>query len=292
VYVGNDRPGQIARFSKFASGYNANIHKLNMISRGQIIACESLLNISDLNITREEFVKGLRTLGKELELQIIVESEDVFKKKVRKLLILDLEENLIQIQGLTEFLNKIQLSDLDKEIVYELKTKKDYQAIKELGINSLKGMEIKMLNQLISSLKISPGTEEFIRALKLMQYTIALLSNSLSIFTDIIKNRLNLEYAFGNALEVREGKITGKYVKNLEIDPQKKEKLVNWLAVMEKVPEVEVIQFGLDNFEIGFDYERINNMIQQKQITVSQILGLFISIGMMDSQIEKIRELY
>jgi hypothetical protein len=33
-------------------------------------------------------------------------------------------------------------------------------------------------------------------------------------------------------------------------------------------------------------------MIQQKQITVSQILGLFISIGMMDSQIEKIRELY
>jgi phosphoserine phosphatase len=139
-----------------------------------------------------------------------------------------------------------------------------------------------------------------------MQYTIALLSNSLSIFTDIIKNRLNLEYAFGNALEVREGKITGKYVKNLEIDPQKKEKLVNWLAVMEKVPEVEVIQFGLDNFEkdpilahsaglkisIGFDYERINNMIQQKQITVSQILGLFISIGMMDSQIEKIRELY
>jgi phosphoserine phosphatase len=306
VYVGNDRPGQIARFSKFASGYNANIHKLNMISRGQIVACESLLNISDLNITREEFVKGLRTLGKELELQIIVESEDVFKKKVRKLLILDLEENLIQIQGLTEFLNKIQLSDLDKEIVYELKTKKDYQAIKELGINSLKGMDIEILNQLISSLRISPGTEEFIRALKLMQYTIALLSNSLSIFTDIVKNRLNLEYAFGNAIEVRDGKLTGKYIKNLEIDPQKKEKLVNWLAVMEKVPEVEVIQFGLDNFEkdpilahsaglkisIGFDYERINNMIQQKQITVSQILGLFISIGMMDSQIEKIRELF
>jgi phosphoserine phosphatase len=277
-----------------------------MISRGQIIACESLLNISDLNISREKFVNGLRTLGKELEVQIIVESEDVFKKKIRKLLILDLEENLIQIKGLTEFLNEIQLSDLDKRIVYELKNIRDYQEIKELGVNSLKGMEMDTLNQLISSLRISPGTEEFIRALKLMQYTIAFLSNSLSNFTDVLKNRLNLEYAFGNAIEVREGKITGKYIKSLEIDPQKKEKLINWLAVMEKVPEVEVIQFGLDNFEkdpilahsaglkisIGFDYEKIKKMIQQQKITVSQILGLFISIGMMDSQVDKIRELF
>ncbi|MHA2122029.1 MAG: hypothetical protein ACW990_12575, partial [Promethearchaeota archaeon] len=71
-------------------------------------------------------------------------------------------------------------------------------------------------------------------------------------------------------------------------------------------PEVEVIQFGLDNFEkdpilahsaglkisIGFDYEKIKKMIQQQKITVSQILGLFISIGMMDSQVDKIRELF
>ncbi len=306
VYVGNDRPGQIAKFSKFAGEHNANIHKLNMISRGQIIACESLLNISDLNISREEFVIGLRTLGKELELQIIIESEDVFKKKTRKLLILDLEENLIQIQGLSKFLNEIQLSDLDKGMIYDLKKLEEYQEIKALGVKTLKGMDIDMLNQLISSLRISPGTEEFIRALKLMQYTIALLSNSLSNFTDVLKNRLNLEYAFGNAIEINDGKITGKYIKSLEIDPQKKEKLINWLAVMEKVPEVEVIQFGLDNFEkdpilahsaglkitIGFDYEEIKNMIQQQKITVSQILGLFISIGMMDSQIDKIRELY
>jgi len=306
VFVGNDKPGLIAKFSNYSGRHNANIHKLNMISRGKIIACESLLNISDLNISREEFISGLRTLGKELELQIIVESEDVFRKKVRKLLILDLEENLIQIQGLSEFLTEIQLSNIDKSLIYELKSIEVYQEIKELGLKSLKGMDLKILNQLISSLKISPGTEEFIRALKLMQYTIALLSNSLSKFTDILKTRLNLEYAFGNAIEVREGKITGKYIGSLEIDPQKKEKLINWLAVMEKVPEVEVIQFGLDNFEkdpilahsaglkidVGFDYELIKNMIKQQKISVSQILGLFISIGMMDSQVDEIRELY
>ena len=138
-----------------------------------------------------------------------------------------------------------------------------------------------------------------------MQYTIALLSNSLSFFTDLLKKRLNLDYAFGNAIEVSDGKITGKYIKILEINPQKKQRLINWLAVMEKIPEVEVVKFGLEKNEkdpilshsaglkisIGFDYEEVKKMIQQHKITASQILGLFISIGMIDSQIDKIREL-
>ncbi len=304
VFVGNDKPGLISTFSNYAGQNNANIHKLNMISRGQIIACESLLNISDLEISKDNFINGLRSLGNELGLQIIIESENVFKKKTRKLLILDLDENLVQIQGLNKFLNEIYLNDSDKKIFQKLKTTKIGQEVKELGVESLRGMEIDILDQLISSIRISPGTEEFIRALKLMQYTIALLSNSLSLFTDLLKKRLNLEYAFGNAIEVSDRKITGKYVKNLEITPQKKQGLINWLAVMEKVPEVEVVKFGLDKndkdpilshsaglkISVSFDYEKVKKMIQQHKITANQMLGLFISNGMIDSQIDKIRE--
>ncbi|MHA2037446.1 MAG: ACT domain-containing protein [Promethearchaeota archaeon] len=305
VFVGTDKPGLIASLSNYAGQNNANIHKLNMISRGQIIACESLLNVSDLKISRDDFILGLRSLGKELGLQIIIESENVFRKKTRKLLILDLDENLIQIQDLNKFLNEINLNDSDKNVIEKLRITKNSQDIKEIGIESLRGLKINILDQLISSIRISPGTEEFIRALKLMEYTIALLSNSLSYFTDLLKERLNLEYAFGNAIEVSDGKITGKFIKTLEISPQKKQRLVNWLAVMEKVPEMEVVKFGLDDIEkdpilshsaglkisISFNYEEIKKMIQQCKITASQIIGLFISIGMIDSQIDKIRNL-
>ncbi len=304
VFVGPDKPGLIATFSNYAGQNNANIHKLNMISRGQIIACESLLNISDLEISRDTFIYGLRSLGEELGLQIIIESEDVLMKKTRKLLILDLDENLIQIQGLSKFLNEIHLNESDKKFYQKIKDAKNSQDIMKLGLEALKGMEFSVINRLISSIRISPGTEEFIRALKLMQYTIALISNSLSLFTDLLKNRLNLEYAFGNALEVSDRKITGKYIKNLEITSQKKERLINWLAVMEKIPEMEVVQFGLDNndkdpilsqsaglkISISFNYDEVKKVIEQNNITASQLLGLFISIGMIDYQIDEIRE--
>ncbi|MHA2006426.1 MAG: ACT domain-containing protein [Promethearchaeota archaeon] len=305
VFVGTDKPGLIATLSDYAGQNNVNIHKLNMIARGKIIACESLLNVSDLTISSEEFISGLRSLGEELGLQIIIESENVFKKKARKLMILDLDENLIQIQGLDKFLNEINLNDSDKTMVQKMRNTINSQEVKELGIEALKGMEIKILDQLILLIRISPGTEEFIRALKLMQYTIALLTNSLSSFTDLLKKRLDLEYAFGNAIDVSDGKITGNFIKSLEITPQKKQRIINWLASMEKIPEVEVVQFGLDKDEkdpilahsaglkisISFNYEEVKKMIQQQKITSSQILGLFMSIGMIDSQINKITEL-
>lgn len=147
---------------------------------------------------------------------------------------------------------------------------------------------------------ISPGTEEFIRALKLMQYSIALISGSLSLFTDFLNKSLNLEYSFGNAIEIEEGIITGKYIKNLKIDHSKKLQLINWLASMEKIPEEEVVQFGLDEFEvvqfglvdlkinISFNYKSLIKAIQDGEFTSDQILSLFIIIGMLESQIEEI----
>lgn len=137
---------------------------------------------------------------------------------------------------------------------------------------------------------ISPGTEEFIRALKLMQYSIALISGSLSLFTDFLNKSLNLEYSFGNAIEIEEGIITGKYIKNLKIDHSKKLQLINWLASMEKIPEEEVVQFGLVDLKINisFNYKSLIKAIQDGEFTSDQILSLFIIIGMLESQIEEI----
>ncbi|MHA1729251.1 MAG: ACT domain-containing protein [Promethearchaeota archaeon] len=305
IFVGPDNPGLISAFSIYAGKNNVNIHRLSMISRGQIIACESLLDISDLNISMEEFNDGLKNLGEKLGLQIIIESENVFKKKVKKLLILDLDENFIQIQGLTKFFNNIIITDSDKELIQKLKKADNNKEIKEIGINYLKGMEINLLNQIINCIVISPGTEEFIRALKLMQYTIVLISNSLSLFTDFLKRRLDLEYAFGNAIDINDKIVEGNFTKSLEINPQKKIKLINWLATMEKIPEAEVIQFGLDEKEkdpifshsaglkicIGFDYILLKKLIIQRKCSAGQILSVFISIGIQFSQIDKILKL-
>jgi phosphoserine phosphatase len=301
IFVGPDRPGLISAISDYAGKHNANIHRLNMISRGEIIACECLLDISSLDINRDDFNTGLSSLGEELGLQIIIESKNVFKKKVNKLLIVDLDDHLIQIQGFMEFFSDVKDNDTELQIIKNIISADNSQEMKKLSISYLKGMEIEILKQIISSIMIYPGTEEFIRALKLMQYRIALISNSISFFTDFLKEQLNLEYAFGNAIEIDNGIITGKFIEKIEINTQKKQKLINWLATMEKIPEAEVIKFGLGEKEkdsilahsadlkidVGFNYNNLQNLLDQRKCSISQIFSVFIAIGIQDSQLKK-----
>ncbi len=311
VFVGPDRPGLIASISKFAGKNNANIHRMNMISRGEIIACESLLDISVLEIEKTDFISGLKTLGEELGLQIIITSENVLTKKVRKLAIIDLDENLIQIQGFSDFFKSLEKNkEFDKFILnirdfYSTKERNSHE-IKQFCISYLNGINPELIRNIISKIIISPGTEELIRALKLMQYHIALISSSISIFTDFLKEQLNLEYAFGSTIEVRNNKLTGKFNENLEINLKKKPKLINWLASMEKIPEAEILKFGLipDENEkssilshledlkiyIRFDFEDLRTKIKRGEITIIQALNLLICIGMQESQINFIAD--
>ena len=302
IFVGPDRPGLISALSNYMGKNNANIHRLNMISRGEIIACECLLDISSLDILKDEFIIGLSSLGEELGLQIIIESKNVFKKKVNKLLIIDLDENLIQVQGFIKFLSQGIISDSELKIIQKIISAENGQEMKKLSISCLKGMEIDILKQIISSIIIYPGTEEFIRALKLMQYKIALISNSISFFIDLLKEELNLDYAFGNAIEIDNGIITGRFIEKIEINTQKKQKLINWLVTMEKIPEAEVIKFGLDEKEkdsmlahsadlkidIGFNYNTLKNLLNHNKCSISQIFSVFIAIGIQDSQLKQL----
>lgn len=218
-------------------------------------------------------------------------------------MILDLDENQLYIQGINTFLDDISLSEKINQMIDNIKKKSNLIEIKRLSLQYLQGLNVTGLNEIISTVKISPGTEEMIYAMKLMEYTIALMSNSLNFFTDLVKVRLNLEYAFGNAIEVKNNVITGKFVESLEMNPQKKLRLINWLATMEKVPEPEVHTFGSDDRDpllsntaglkltIGFDFSQLRKWIKEKRFTVEQILAVLINVAGSDELIDKIKKL-
>ena len=297
VFVGPDRPGIIATIADYVGKNNANIQKMNMIARGEIIASEILIDISEIEVSIREFHNGIRELGKKIGLQVIIESEDIFKKKKRKLMVMDLDQNLISIQGLENFIQKLKIYNISNPLIEQIKNIEDKEKLKELGLKLMKDMQINTINEILCTLRISPGTEELIRALKLMNYHIAIISNSISLFIEKIKNRLELEYAFGETIEIKEGKITGQYVKDLKITPRKKVRLINWLANMEKVPEAEISHFALDEKDplfshfvdlkvvISFDWDKIESLISSGKCTILQILGLLLNIGMHDLQL-------
>ena len=83
------------------------------------------------------------------------------------------------------------------------------QALKE-RVSLLKGLKESIVRQLAEKMTLTPGAEELIEILKLLNYKIAIISGGFNIFTNTLKKKLGIEYTFSNKLVIEDGILTGE----------------------------------------------------------------------------------
>ncbi|MEE8222551.1 MAG: phosphoserine phosphatase SerB [Nitrosomonadaceae bacterium] len=77
----------------------------------------------------------------------------------------------------------------------------------------LQGLDQSMLHRVYDErLKLNPGAEKMLKRLKAVGIRTMLISGGFTFFTDRLKERLGLDYAAANTLEIVDGKLTGRLV--------------------------------------------------------------------------------
>jgi len=77
----------------------------------------------------------------------------------------------------------------------------------------LQGLDQSMLHRVYDErLKLNPGAEKMLKRLKAVGIRTMLISGGFTFFTDRLKERLGLDYAAANTLEIVNGKLTGRLV--------------------------------------------------------------------------------
>ena len=77
----------------------------------------------------------------------------------------------------------------------------------------LKGLDESVLQRVYDErLKLSPGAEALIAAAKKHDIKLLLVSGGFTFFTDRLKARLGIDFAFSNTLEIVGGKLTGNVI--------------------------------------------------------------------------------
>ena len=74
----------------------------------------------------------------------------------------------------------------------------------------LKGMSLKEFMNMFRSIPLNPNVKETITVLKEKGLKTAIVTNSYDIAAEDLKNRLNMDFAIGNHLIIRDGIITGE----------------------------------------------------------------------------------
>lgn len=162
-----------------------------------------------------------------------------------KLLAMDMDSTLITIECIDEIADmqgiKAQVAEITEAAMRG-----------EIGFNEsltrrvalLAGLDASALQRVYDErVQLSPGAERMLAAARAHGLKTLLVSGGFTFFTDRMKERLGLDYAYSNVLEIVDGKLTGKVVGNIVNAQAKRDYLISTCAAL-GVPATSAIAMG------------------------------------------------
>ena len=250
--IGIDRPGIIAKVSRFFHSKNIMIEKCRMIARGRFFSMEMVIDTREIDIKagqdRPESLaamkKELKLLCADLDQSVVIQSENIYRRN-KKLVVFDVESSLIQHRSLKHFLDRIKnrIASPTEVLESESSSKDQMQALVD-NARFLKGLSVQDLEKLNDIIRLNPGTIELIKILKSMGFKIALLSSGFNFLVKKIFESAGVDYAFANSLEVDEDGITTGRVEEPIITDETKNDILDFIMSNEQIEPDQVIAVG------------------------------------------------
>ena len=128
------------------------------------------------------------------------------------LAVMDMDSTLITIECIDEIADMMGLKPQVSAITESaMRGEIDFQESLRRRVALLDGLPESALERVYAErLKLSPGAETMLAALKANRIRTLLVSGGFTFFTERLKTRLGLDYTASNVLEIIDGKLTGK----------------------------------------------------------------------------------
>lgn len=292
--LGPDRTGVVAAFSSSLAKHHCNIERIKMIARGEFFAMEMWIDLREaiFSLLRQD----LTAVAKKIGMDIIAQPEHVFKKR-KKVIVFDMDSTIVDGEIIDEMARLAGVGEKVATVTEKgMRGEIDFSKSLRTRVSLLKGFRIKSLESIAKTVKLTKGSEELIAALKEMGFKVALISGGFNFFTDVLKKRLGFDYAFGNDLEIKEGRLTGR-IKGRIIDARRKAGLLDEICCKEGITRDEVVAVGDGSNDrimvanaglgIAFNAKEILKKVADGAITKDHMKGVLYCLGISDRDLTK-----
>lgn len=219
-----------------------NIHRIDKISPRSLVGLEFMTSLPkglDLETIKSELI----ALSSEYKVDVAFLKDNVFRR-AKRLVVFDMDSTLIQAEVIDELAELAGSGEHVKKITEKaMNGELDFRQSLLERVATLEGLEVAQLKQVLDRLPLTQGVEDFIRTIKSLGFKVAIISGGFSYFTDALKNQLGIDYAFGNQLEIKNNKLTGR-VSGTIIDADQKAFLLKFIAQQEGIHLEQVVAIG------------------------------------------------
>ncbi len=232
----------IAKLATLLSEERVNIQKINTLARKRLECIEMTLSTTK-PIDPRFLTRKLLHLNAEFGVDIAVQEENLFRR-AKRLIVMDMDSTLVQIEGIDELAKEAGVGEKVISITHRAMNGEISfpEALRE-RVRLLKGLPVGVLEKVCKRMPFTPGAKELVSVLKKLGYRTAVLSGGFDYFSARVKESLGLDYAYSNALEIKEGVLTGEIVGEI-VDGKKKAALMEEIARKEGITLDQVIAIG------------------------------------------------
>ncbi len=292
--IGKDRVGIVYDVTRILYNHGINIEKTSLTARDQLISINFVVDIRDAD---PELVK--KQLKEEVEktgLDIVIQPYEIAKKQ-KRLIVFDMDSTLIENEIIDELAKAAGVEEEVRKLTEKaMNGEMDFETALRERVKLLKGLPVSVLEKIYSEIRLTEGAKELIQALKESGYKIALVSGGFTYFTERLKEELGLDYAFGNELEIRDGKLTGE-IKGRIIDAKEKARIIEEIARKEGISKENIVAVGdgandrimIKNAGLGiaFNAKEVLKEIADGTISKENLVGLAAVLGLSEKFFSK-----
>jgi phosphoserine phosphatase len=162
-----------------------------------------------------------------------------------RLVVMDMDSTLITIECIDEIADMQGLKPQVAEITEAaMRGEIEFRESLTRRVSLLKGLDAAALQRVYDErLRLSPGAEKMLAAVKAAGMKTLLVSGGFTFFTDRMKERLGLDYTNSNVLEIVGGKLTGRVVGGI-VDADEKRDTLGRVCTELHISPLQAIAMG------------------------------------------------
>ena len=232
----------LAEISNILAEERANIEMISNLTRHCAMCVELTINVNEVeNLSR---LKS-RVIAKshELNIDLALQKMEAYRKN-KRLLFFDMDSTLVDMEIIDEMAERAGVLKEVSRITEKVRRGDlDFEEALVQRVALLRGLKVRELEKIRGEMRLSEGAEKLITTLKRSGYKLGVVSGGFRYFADYLKERMGLDFAYANQLEIKNDKLTGKVLGQI-VDNAYKAKIVNMVSTEEGVLLDQTVAIG------------------------------------------------
>jgi phosphoserine phosphatase len=240
TYFGDTRT--LAEISNILGEERANIELISNLTQHCASCVELTIDVNgvpSLNRLKERLIAK----SDELNIDLALQKMEAYRKN-KRLVFFDMDSTLIDMEIIDEMARRAGVFKEVSRITEKAKRGDlDFEEALAQRVALLKGLKVEELEKIRNEMKLSEGAEDLVMTLKQLGFKQGVVSGGFNYFTDYLKEKLGLDFAFSNQLEIKNGALTGRVLGNI-VDGPYKAKIVNMVSSEEGILLDQTVAIG------------------------------------------------